>query len=289
MISEIAPAKLNLYLHVGGVRADGLHELASLFVFTDIGDEILVDIAPEGEFSLEITGPFAGALAQFNRHDNLVYRAAQLLRDETGSKSGARMKLVKNLPVAAGIGGGSADAAAALKALNTVWSLDLTIDQLCELAFRLGADVPACLYQHPLLVSGAGEKIDPGPALPPLYVCLINPGVATPTGPIFKRFDDANPSPASPEQVCGLDAGTLDAVISGLKSGRNDLQAPAIQTVPEVGAALDYLAKQPDCLLARMSGSGATCFGLFATRRAADAAGRSVSMSGWWAQSGQVL
>jgi len=289
MITEIAPAKVNLYLHVGGVRPDGLHTLASLFVFTDFGDVLQVEDNQDGDICLEINGEFAPALEEFPVEDNLVYRAAHLLRGETGVTNGARITLEKALPVAAGIGGGSADAAAALRALNTLWSLNLPQSRLADLAFRLGADVPACLSTAPIFVGGAGEEILPAPELPRVYLCLINPGVETPTGPIFKAFDAANPNPQSPCQLNYSHTNQTSEFIDNLSGTRNDLQAPAIALVPEIAEPLVFLRAQPGCLLARMSGSGATVFGVFAASDEARHAAQRASNDKWWARAGTVL
>ena len=169
MIVETAPAKINLYLHVGPLRGDGLHELASLFVFAYDGD--IVTAAPSSDLSLTINGPFASALDGFPVTSNLVWRAADLLRHRFGVGDGAALTLEKNLPIAAGIGGGSADAAAALRALRKLWLLDISDVALAALSFELGADVPACLARAPVNVTGAGEILAPGPVLPPLWIC----------------------------------------------------------------------------------------------------------------------
>ena len=289
MIRERAPAKINLYLHVGGVRSDGLHALASLFVFADIGDDVSVLATDDGSISLQIEGPFSTALADFDVRDNLVYRAALLLREATGKVLGTRMVRHTALPGAAGIGGGSADAAAAIKALNTAWSLDLDGDALAALAFRLGADVPACLHKAPIFVAGAGEVISPAPSLPRLFICLVNPGVATPTGPIFKAFDTANPAPDTPAHPALTGDDTIEDFLAKLSVARNDLQPPAVALVPAIAQSLDFLSGQSGCCLARMSGSGATCFGLFMNpEEAQSAADRAVAL-GWWAKAGRVL
>lgn len=287
MIVEIAPAKVNLYLHVGGLRSDGLHDLASLFCFVDAGDIIRVE--PAQELSLSIEGPFAEALAPFPIDENLVMCAGERLRDLSGLDVGAKMTLTKNLPVAAGIGGGSADAAAALRALVALWNIDIDKLALAALAFQLGADVPACLEAEPIFVSGAGEQITPGPILPPTHICLVNPGVATPTGPIFNAFDAAYPAPATPIHMEVSTPLTAQQLASALMSMKNDLQQPAIDLVPEIDEVLNFIDQQKDCLLSRMSGSGATCFGLFADASQAAKAASAARAQGWWAQSGKIL
>lgn len=280
MITEIAPAKINLYLHVGPARADGLHDLASLFVFAGNGDRIFVEDADA--LSLRIEGPFASALEGLPPQDNLIWRAAQLLRQECGVSKGAAITLEKNLPIASGIGGGSADAAAALRALVKLWDVSISDDALGLLSFHLGADVPACLRRAPVNVAGAGEKLLPGPVLPPLWICLVNPGVDMPTGPVFRAFDAANPSPPAPKTVApgGVNYDAVKQLMSGT---RNDLEPAARALAPEIDAVLDYLNARPGALGARMSGSGATCFALFASSEAARRAQYDAESRGWWA------
>ncbi len=280
MITETAPAKVNLYLHIGAVRPDGLHDLASLFVFTDDGDVVHVEKADR--LSLNVTGPFAGALNDSPPQQNLVWKAAALLRNEYAVIGGAAITLEKNLPVAAGIGGGSADAAAALRALIRLWNLDVAEEALARLAFQLGADVPACLSRAPVNVSGAGEILSPGPSLAPLWICLINPGVAMPTGRVFRAFDAANPSPAAPVLATSTGA-TCEAAVELLRQTRNDLEPVACAIAPEVKAVLAFLVARPGALGARMSGSGATCFALFSSSAGAKRASVSAKARGWWA------
>lgn len=280
MIRETAPAKINIYLHVGSVRDDGLHDLASLFVFTETGDEIIA--APAEGLSLEVIGPFAPELNELAPQSNLVFKAAAALQSVYGVKDGAALTLVKNLPIASGIGGGSADAAAALRALVALWRVDISDEALAALAFGLGADVPACLTRAPVNVTGAGELVTPGPALPPLWACLVNPGVDMPTGPIFKAFDSAHPAPPAPALV---DGGEISALMA---RSRNDLEPMAIAIAPEISAVLEMLAAAPGNMGARMSGSGATCFGLFATAAVAGAAQEAASKRGWWAMASKL-
>lgn len=278
MITEIAPAKINLYLHVGGLRADGLHDLASLFAFTEDGDRISVEKAEE--ISLRVTGPFAEALAGLPPEKNLVCKAAALLKEQCGVAEGAAITLEKNLPVAAGIGGGSADAAACLRALVALWKVEIGDAALAKLAFRLGADVPACLEKAPVNVTGAGEKRAPGPVLPPLWACLVNPGVDMPTGPVFRAFDAACPSPPPPVTAV-LKGVSYDAVTQLMDETRNDLEPIAVSIAPEIAAVIEFLKRQPGALAARMSGSGATCFALFASFGAARRAQENAKGKGW--------
>ncbi|MBB5518012.1 4-(cytidine 5'-diphospho)-2-C-methyl-D-erythritol kinase [Amphiplicatus metriothermophilus] len=281
MIREIAPAKINLHLHVGPARADGLHAVESLFVFACAGDVVAAE--PADDLSLAVEGPFGAALARFPVESNLVWRAAEALRAAAGVRAGAALRLEKNLPLAAGIGGGSADAAAALRALVRLWRLDMPDDALARLAFRLGADVPACLAARPVYVGGAGEKLDRGPRLPPLWICLANPGVETPTGPVFRAFDAANPAPPSPRRLRPAAFAGYEALRAYVAASRNDLEPHAVARAPVIAAARDFLAARPGALCARMSGSGATVFALFASGEAAARAARAASGRGWWA------
>ena len=269
-----APAKLNLYLHVTGRRPDGYHLLDSLFVFADLGDRVAA--APADDLSLTVTGPFAAGLAA--EGDNLVLRAARALAAAAGIEPRAALTLEKNLPVAAGLGGGSADAAAALRALSALWGLDLPLD---EIALKLGADVPACLHGRPCLVSGIGERLQPAPALGgPLHVVLVNPGLPLETRSVFAArsgdFSAADPL----DRAC---ANAFDLALA-LKPRRNDLEPAARFLVPEIDDVLAALSDRNGCLLTRLSGSGPTCFGLFADARAAELAVRRLQMgeTGWW-------
>lgn len=286
MITEIAPAKINLYLHVGGMRRDGLHDLASLFVFADGGDVVTAE--KSRGLSLEITGPFGGWLSREPVEQNLVMRAARLLRSETGVTEGASLTLDKRLPIASGVGGGSADAAAALRALVRLWRAPIAETKLRRLAFSLGADVPACLDKSPVEVSGAGEILTAGPALPPLWVCLCNPLVPMPTGPVFRAFDTEFPAPPAPVAV--KPASVLYAGVKEFfENSRNDLQPIAIRRRPVVQMVLDRLARRPGVIAVRMSGSGATVFGLFTSAQAATRAAASMAGTGWWSMSAQIF
>ena len=288
-----APAKLNLYLHLVGRRPDGYHLLDSLFAFADFGDEI--EVVPDPGFSLSVEGPYAAAI-DGAAEDNLVLRAARALaaRPEAsgpaGKAPGARIRLVKNLPVAAGIGGGSADAAAALRALVALWSVEIAEEDLLALALSLGADVPACLAGRPVAVSGIGEVLVPAVALPPVHAVLANPNVPLPTGPVFKAFAAAG-SPFSPPAPLARPPRDPAALAAELATRRNDLEAPALTLVPEVGTVLAALAAEPGALLARMSGSGATCFALFPDAPTADAAAARLARAhqGWWVKAAPLL
>ncbi|TRD21705.1 4-(cytidine 5'-diphospho)-2-C-methyl-D-erythritol kinase [Palleronia caenipelagi] len=270
-----APAKVNLALHVTGRRDDGYHLLDSLVVFAGVGDRI--DARPAGEWSLEIIGPFGGDLAA--APDNLVLRAARLTDGPP-----AALTLDKRLPVASGIGGGSADAAATLRALHHMDGRPLPTP---EAVLSLGADVPVCLHGQPCRMSGIGETLSPLPALPPLWLCLLNSGEAVPTPAVFRALErrDNRPLGTIPE---GRDAAEFAA---WLGTQRNDLQAPATQIAPVISEALDALTATEGCFLARMSGSGATCFGLYASDAAAEAAANKISAAhpDWWTAAAPVL
>ncbi len=280
-VTEHAPAKLNLYLHVTGRRDDGLHLLDSLVVFASVGD--LVEAAPADDLSLLLTGPFASALQ--GDDDNLVLRAARALATEIGRSAQARLTLDKRLPVASGIGGGSADAAATLRALRRLWNRAADADGLARIALALGADVPVCLASKPHRMGGIGERLEPAPELPDCGVVLANPGVAVATASVFRaRAGAFSTEPRLPARWD--DATAMAADLQGL---RNDLEAPARSLCPEIDAVLSALAAQPGCLLARMSGSGATCFGLFATPELAAEAVPQLMRHSWWVWGGGLF
>ena len=283
LVRWTAYAKINLYLHVVGRRADGLHLIDSLIAFAAIGDEVRA--TPAGDLSLEVGGPFADGLR--DNEDNLVLHAARALAATSAEPVGARLALTKNLPVAAGLGGGSADAAAALRLLARLWRSGLTEPDLLALAASLGTDVPACLVGRPLYVAGVGDEITPAPALPPVHVALVNPGVELTTAEVYAAFSGpGSPPPDRPPTVTDL-----ADLVSLLSLARNDLAAAASELEPTIGRVLACLWREPDCLLARMSGSGATCFGLFADERAARRAAASVRASnrGWWTAHAPLL
>ena len=269
-VEGFAPAKVNLALHVTGRRDDGYHLLDSLVVFADVGDRLTA--APDAVLSLAVTGPRAAGVPV--DAGNLVLRAAALL----GHGRGARIVLEKHLPAAAGIGGGSSDAAAALRMLARLWGVALP-DPAAVLT--LGADVPVCLHARPARMRGIGESLTPLPDLPPFWMVLVNPGVPVPTGPVFAALARRDNAPLPPSLPRLADA---VALANWLGACRNDLEPPARALVPAVGQALAALAGQPGCLLARMSGSGATCFGLFATASGAAAAAAALKAAapGWW-------
>jgi 4-diphosphocytidyl-2-C-methyl-D-erythritol kinase len=274
---ERACAKVNLFLHVTGKRADGYHLLDSLVVFAEIGDVLYAE--PAETLSLTVDGPFATELA--NEPNNLVLRAARALATPG---AGAHLALTKNLPVASGIGGGSADAAATLRLLRQRWNLAEPDDALAKIALGLGADVPVCLASRPARMSGIGERLAPAPLLPPCGIILANPGVAVSTADVFRARRGAWSSPAT------LPSRWTDAaaMAADLRTLRNDLEPPAVALQPIIGEVLATLATLPGCHLARMSGSGATCFALFDDASAAAHAAEQVRRPGWWCWGGAL-
>jgi len=277
-VTEHARAKLNLYLHVIGRRDDGLHLLDSLVVFAAVGDVVQAEPAPD--LSLSLTGPFAAALQ--GDAANLVLRAALALASEVGPSEQAQLTLDKRLPVASGIGGGSADAAATLRALGRLWNRAPDPAALARIALALGADVPVCLASRPRRMAGIGERLEPAPELPDCGVVLVNPGVAVETASVFRARGGAFSSAAA------LPSRWDDpvAMAAALRELRNDLEAPALSLCPAIDHVLLALRAEPGCLLARMSGSGATCFGLFATPRIAAATAPRLRRDGWWVWGG---
>ncbi|MGH6968684.1 MAG: 4-(cytidine 5'-diphospho)-2-C-methyl-D-erythritol kinase, partial [Stellaceae bacterium] len=240
----LAPAKLNLYLHVVGRRADGYHLLDSLVAFADIGDRITV--SPAHSLNVVITGPFGKALAAQDPRQNLVWRAGELLARELGRSAGALVVLEKNLPLASGIGGGSSDAAATLTSLAALWDATLTPERLAVLGAKLGSDVPVCLARHAAFIGGVGELITPAPPLPAAYVVLVNPGRELPTPDVYKSRQDPFGQPARFAYASG-DAAELAAI---LRQRRNDLTDAARAIVPEIADVLAALAACDGALLA---------------------------------------
>jgi len=275
-----AAAKINLYLHVTGRRDDGYHLLDSLIVFTGLADEL--DLAPAAGMALSVEGEFAGKAGALE--DNLVLRAAHALARAAGIERGMSARLLKNIPAAAGLGGGSADAAAALKGLMRLWDIPAGSLDLPALALALGADVPVCLDGHPSFIGGIGESIEPAPRLPGAGLLLVNPGVELATPAVFARrrggFSPPGRFSDAPANAAGLAALLADR--------GNDLTEAAIALAPVVGDVLAALAAAPGCHLARMTGSGATCFGLFDDEATAAAAAARMRRDGWWVQPSRI-
>jgi 4-diphosphocytidyl-2-C-methyl-D-erythritol kinase len=275
-VEELAPAKINLDLYVTGRRADGYHELDSLTAFTAFGDRLA--LREHDRLELELRGPLAGPLAA--EPDNLVLRAARGLAAFAGRKAAVRITLDKRIPVAAGLGGGSADAAAALRGLNRLWRLSMAPADLAGIAAELGADVPVCLAGRTARMRGKGEQIELWDGLPPLAVLLVNPNLPLATAAVFGALE-AIPSAGERSWPPPCEA---DAFLAWLGTGANHLEAPAVRLLPQIQDVLALLAAQDGCALARMSGSGATCFGLFATPAARDLAAAAIGRArpGWW-------
>ncbi len=283
-LSVAAPAKLNLYLHVTGKRSDGYHELDSLITFAAVHDSLFVT-ADEG-FSVAVAGPFAAALKNATG-ENLIARAARLLAEAAGIQARASIRLYKRLPVAAGVGGGSSDAAAALRALAALWRLSPDKDELFALALRLGADVPVCLMGRTAFVGGIGERLAPGPDLSDVGLVLVNPGIPLSTAAVFGARDGPYSVPGRFEAT-PADTASLARLLA---ARRNDLEAPARALAPAIAAALDGLAAAAGCRLARMSGSGATCFGLFDNTATAARAARGLKSAwpDWWVEASTLI
>jgi 4-diphosphocytidyl-2-C-methyl-D-erythritol kinase len=272
-MEELARAKVNLALHVRGREPDGYHRIETLFAFLEEGDRLRVE---EGEgLSLSLEGPFAAQLGL--GEDNLVLRAAAALRRRFGIKRGARLTLEKNLPVASGIGGGSADAAAALRLLDRWWGIGAGEAALIGIARTIGADVPACLLSRTVLGTGRGDVLAEAdrPELRGTPILLVNPGVAVSTAEVFRLWH-------------GEDGGPLPV---DLKEAQNDLEPLALRLAPAIGEVLESLRRAEGTVLARMSGSGATCFALFGSESHRDAAAEAFATSrpAWWSLASRLV
>jgi 4-diphosphocytidyl-2-C-methyl-D-erythritol kinase len=279
-LEAFAPAKVNLFLHVGAPRADGFHPISSLMVFADIGDVIRGERA--SRFSLEIDGPFASHAPA--GADNLVVRAVRALRPgEDGPP--LRLSLSKLLPAAAGLGGGSSDAAAALRLCNEALGFGLGPERLQDVAASLGSDVPASLEARPVLAEGRGELLSAAPQMAPVPAVLARPAAGSATGPVYRAFDEGPAAveqdlrPRLPDRIDGP-----AELAQFLAVTRNDLEAPAVALEPAIGEVLDALRGAPEALFARMSGSGSACFALCPTENAAGAlaARLQAARPDWW-------
>jgi 4-diphosphocytidyl-2-C-methyl-D-erythritol kinase len=288
-----SPAKINLYLHVTGRRDDGYHELDSMVVFADIGDDITIE--PADSFSFHINGPFsdsfdAKAKDASPHSSNLVVRAVWELSRTLKKNTNFKITLTKNLPIASGIGGGSSNAAAMLWGLLDYWKVSNYPDGLEQLMLELGADVPACFHCAPCRMTGIGEILEPAPEMTEIPVLLINPNEPCPTEKVFKRFTKFNKADfKTPMELPGhLDH--YDDLTLFLKNKSNDLTQSAIELCPTVIDVLDILNTQSGCEFAQLSGSGATCFGLFEHYDHAKIAARSIveSHPDWWVKYGHI-
>lgn len=270
-----APAKVNLYLHIVGRRADGFHLLDTLMVFTELGDRIEVEAADD--LVLDVDGPFIDRLPK-DVSGNLVVRAARALAEAADVPATARIRLTKNLPVSAGLGSGSSDAAATLKALSQLWQIPDGKVDLPAIALTLGADVPACLVADSVFVGGIGELLSPAPRFPAVDILLVNPGVQLSTESVF----GARRGGFSPEARFEEAPRTTRDLAELLEDRTNDLAIPAATLLPLVTKTLREIEAAPGCRLARMSGSGATCFGLFDDAETAERASEAFRDRGWW-------
>jgi 4-diphosphocytidyl-2-C-methyl-D-erythritol kinase len=277
---ELARAKINLTLHVLGKRPDGYHELDSLVVFADLCDELTFTPGPEDSLSIE--GPFAAAL----EGENLILKAQRTVAGWLGCEIHGHFHLNKAIPVAAGVGGGSSDAAAAIRILLRAYGETDEAGSYIEKAAAVGADVPVCLYNRAAWMRGLGERVSPALGLAPLPAILVNPRIKVPTPAVFKHLGAA-PLPSGempPSPLAGADFSSPLKVAEALSYGRNDLEPPAVAIEPAVERTLDAIREQEGCLLARLSGSGPTCFGLFPTQEIAQKAAEAVALEhpGWW-------
>lgn len=286
-LAETAPAKVNLALHVTGRRADGYHELESLVVFAGIGDELLAR-PTHGDDRLKVSGPFAGALG--SGETNLVMAAVARFRARWPEHvaTGLVFELTKNLPVAAGLGGGSADAAAALRLMARAGGAGIPLAGLADVARSLGADVPACLLSQPAEIRGIGELVRPLPAFPPVHLVLANPLQPVVTAEVFRRLERRTNPPLPPLPQPFTRPAQLGLWLAGT---RNDLTAPATAIAPVINDLEARLARLDGCMLARMSGSGATVFGLFGSEAQAHQAAHELRdrYPGFWVAAAPVL
>ncbi len=278
-----APAKINLFLHITGKREDGYHLIQSLMVFVDVGD--VLDFAKHDGLFIDVDGDFAGDMPMAN--DNLIYKAATLLAADYKIQPKGAVKLTKNLPVASGIAGGSSDSAAALRGFARLWGLPDEYERMQRLAQKLGADVPACYIGKPVWAEGIGEKMTRLPEMPAMHFVLVNPLVQTPTPEVFARY---NSKFSAAIQFSGRRK-TMHEWIADLKLYRNDLTDAALQVTPEIKDVLQALVETPNCHFARLSGSGATCFGVYDNQDAAIAAVNKLKQRypRWWVAPANLL
>jgi 4-diphosphocytidyl-2-C-methyl-D-erythritol kinase len=281
-LTAFAPAKINLFLHVGGPRADGMHPLVGLSAFADVGDRLTLDA--EGAPGLTVTGPFASGVPSGS--ENLVLRALDAFgRRVKADVSGLSLMLDKRLPPASGVGGGSSDAGAALRLARAVLAPDLPDADLLAVAREIGADGPMCLFPRVAWTTGLGDVLTPEPRLPPLPAVMVNPGVPTPTGAVFRAYDadgargaDLPPPP---------DDWSVAGVVGWLADQRNDLETPAARLTPEIADVRKHLEAVGEARLVRMSGSGATLFALYEDRSSADVVAANLRRQHpeWWSVS----
>ncbi len=281
VLRELAPAKINLYLHITGKRADDYHLLDSLVVFADFNDK--VEVSPASTLTLAIEGKYAKELSAT---DNTVLKTAEIIKKTFNVSAGAALTLHKNIPIGAGIGGGSSDAAATMRLLMRFWKINPTPKELNAIALSVGADVPACLRASSLYMSGIGEKIEPGPL--PTGFSVVLAGIDKPllTKDVFAKYNGN----FSKESNHPFSFPASADFIKFLQKTKNDLQDPAIKLMPEIENILSALSAEENCLLTRMSGSGATCFGLFADKAQAEAAAIRLDEQNptWWVKTANI-
>jgi 4-diphosphocytidyl-2-C-methyl-D-erythritol kinase len=285
-LAALAPAKVNLTLRILGRRADGYHELDSLVVFAGCGDHLTLDAGPS--LDLTVSGPTAGQSGAVA--DNLVLRAAKGLADKAPGLTVGRFALTKELPAGAGLGGGSADAAAALRLLAGANGLKLDDPRVVAVARATGADVPVCVDPRPRVMRGIGDILSAPLALPKLGIIIVHPGIAMPTPPVFKALGLTPGERFASGEAAGPVPEEREALLAWLAGERNDLEPPAISIAPAIKDVIGAIAALPGCRLARMSGSGSACFGLFDTEEAAAAAlpGLAQAHPGWWARAASI-
>jgi len=281
VLRELAPAKINLYLHITGKRSDGYHLLDSLVAFADVHDK--VEVTPCNTVTLAVEGDYASKVPPA---DNTVLKAALALQKQYKVAAGAALVLHKNIPVGAGMGGGSADAAATLRLLSRFWRIQPTPKDLHTIALSIGADVPACLRSGSLYMSSIGEVIEPGPVLSGLTLLLINQGKALLTSKVFAEYKGSfSSAPRKPHMFS-----SPSECIDFLQKTKNDLQAPASKLVPEIKDTLNALGTEKECLLSRMTGSGATCFGIFTDSQIAEKVAEKLNKAhpAWWIKTAAI-
>ncbi|PCI89045.1 MAG: 4-(cytidine 5'-diphospho)-2-C-methyl-D-erythritol kinase [Hyphomicrobiales bacterium] len=283
LYKTLCPAKINLFLHILGKRTDGFHMLESLVTFADCGDELSFERADE--LTLEIIGPYANELNGFDINDNLIIRAAKLFEQHFNIRVAGKFTLLKNLPVASGIGGGSSNAAMAIKLLMQAYD---KADDMDDVLLALGADVPVCFNGKNVIMSGIGERLDQWPELPNLHAILVNPNEAVSTAKIFGKLNaSADIAPYDfARQVAPIFCDVFE-LAKFLKNQRNDMQSAAVEICPKIANVLNALNECDDLLFAQMSGSGATCFAIFNTSRQAKTATKQLADAhpNWWIKS----
>ena len=282
----LAPAKINLDLRITGRRTDGYHLLDSIVVFTEFGDELKAEVS--NQLEIDISGPFASDLPKSN--NNLILKSCKLLCEVAGVQPNIKFYLTKNLPVSSGIGGGSADAAAAMNLTRKILSLNINDNNFNDIGVNVGADVPVCLRSVSSHMSGIGNKINQLYFQDDLYILLVNPRISISTSDIFKKYTKSNVDFDTQRQINNNKINLLP-IIRSLNRSKNSLQNVVCNLNKEVPAILDILAKTSEVLLSRMSGSGATCFGVYHTAENCHNAANMVRLfnKDWWLKETKIL